>query len=410
MAKLLRMPEVAAGATTVVLSEWPLADNATFAIDDALAVIETDKAVVDVEAEYPGVLLKTLVPAGSEVEVGAPIALLGDEGEKVADIDTLLAELGVSDVAHAATPAPAPAAAAPATAQPKPATATAPRGRIFASPLARRLAADAGLDLSGIEGTGPNGRVTKRDVLAAASRAVDAAPRTTAAAAGAGYTDEPHSKLRRAIAQRLTESKQTQPHFYIHGTARVDALLEARAQLNQISPTKISVNDMLIKALAKAHQLVPQMNAIWTPDAIRRFDGVDISVAIASDRGLLTPVLRNVDKLSISEIASATKDFVVRAQEGKIKQAELEGGSTTISNLGMYGVPEFSAIINPPQSSILAVGAAAEEPVAVDGRLEVATVLRVVLSVDHRPVDGAHAAEWMKHFTDVLENPLRMFA
>lgn len=409
MAKLLRMPEVAAGATTVVLSEWSLADNATFAIDDALAVLETDKAVVEIEAESPGVLVKTLVPAGSEVEVGAPIALLGDEGEKVADIDTLLTELGLSDVAPAATPAAA-AAPAPAATQPKPEPATASRGRIFASPLARRLAAEAGLDLAGIPGTGPNGRVTKRDVLAAASRAVDAAPRTAPGAAGTGYTDEPHSKLRRAIAQRLTESKQTQPHFYIHGTARVDALLAARAQLNQISPTKISVNDMLIKALAKAHQLVPQMNAIWTPDAIRRFDGVDIGVAIASDRGLLTPVLRNVDKLSISEIASATKDFAVRAREGKIKQAELEGGSTTISNLGMYGVPEFSAIINPPQSSILAVGTAAEEPVAVDGRLEVATVLRVVLSVDHRPVDGAHAAEWMKHFTDVLENPLRMFA
>ncbi|MDN3455413.1 dihydrolipoamide acetyltransferase family protein [Rhodococcus sp. APC 3903] len=424
MATLLRMPEVAAGATTVILSEWPLAVDSEFDVDEPLAVLETDKATVEIEAESAGVLVHTFVEPGTSVEVGAPIAVLADRGEVVKDIAALLAELGVRD-AHGCSAKPETSNAVdepdgtspPTVPGEKVADERAPR--IFASPLARRLAESAGLNLGDIVGSGPNGRVVRNDVDAAI--AVKGASAQAVAVKdvgvkdagvkghGSAFTDTPHTRLRRAIAARLTSSKQTQPHFYISGSARVDALLEARRQLNEVSASKVSVNDLLIKAMAKAHTLVPEMNSIWVEDAVRTFAKVDISIAIDSDRGLLTPVLRGVDAMSISEIASATKDLVARAGAGKIRQDELEGGSTTISNLGMFGVEEFSAIINPPQSSILAIGAATEQPVVVAGRLEVGTVLRVILSVDHRPIDGAIAAKWMKHFTTVLENPIQIF-
>ncbi|WP_290283669.1 dihydrolipoamide acetyltransferase family protein [Rhodococcus sp. APC 3903] len=418
------MPEVAAGATTVILSEWPLAVDSEFDVDEPLAVLETDKATVEIEAESAGVLVHTFVEPGTSVEVGAPIAVLADRGEVVKDIAALLAELGVRD-AHGCSAKPETSNAVdepdgtspPTVPGEKVADERAPR--IFASPLARRLAESAGLNLGDIVGSGPNGRVVRNDVDAAI--AVKGASAQAVAVKdvgvkdagvkghGSAFTDTPHTRLRRAIAARLTSSKQTQPHFYISGSARVDALLEARRQLNEVSASKVSVNDLLIKAMAKAHTLVPEMNSIWVEDAVRTFAKVDISIAIDSDRGLLTPVLRGVDAMSISEIASATKDLVARAGAGKIRQDELEGGSTTISNLGMFGVEEFSAIINPPQSSILAIGAATEQPVVVAGRLEVGTVLRVILSVDHRPIDGAIAAKWMKHFTTVLENPIQIF-
>lgn len=424
MATLLRMPEVAAGATTVILSEWPLAVDSEFDVDEPLAVLETDKATVEIEAESAGVLVHTFVEPGMSVDVGAPIAVLADRGEVVKDIATLLAELGVFDAdgysakIETSTAVDEPdGASSPTVPGEKVADERAPR--IFASPLARRLAESAGLRLGDIVGSGPNGRVVRSDVdaaIAAKAASAEAVAVKDAGVKDAGvkdrgpvFTDTPHTRLRRAIAARLTSSKQTQPHFYISGSARVDALLEARRQLNEVSASKVSVNDLLIKAMAKAHTLVPEMNSIWVEDAVRTFAKVDISIAIDSDRGLLTPVLRGVDTMSISEIASATKDLVARAGAGKIRQDELEGGSTTISNLGMFGVEEFSAIINPPQSSILAIGAATEQPVVVAGRLEVGTVLRVILSVDHRPIDGAIAAKWMKHFTTVLENPIQIF-
>lgn len=424
MATLLRMPEVAAGATTVILSEWPLAVDSEFDVDEPLAVLETDKATVEIEAESAGVLVHTFVEPGTSVEVGAPIAVLADRGEVVKDIAALLAEFGVRD-AHGRSAKPETSTAvdepdgssSPTVPGEKVADERAPR--IFASPLARRLAESAGLNLGDIVGSGPNGRVVRNDVdaaIAVKAASAQAVAVKDAGVKGAGvkghgsaFTDTPHTRLRRAIAARLTSSKQTQPHFYISGSARVDALMEARRQLNEVSASKVSVNDLLIKAMAKAHTLVPEMNSIWVEDAVRTFAEVDISIAIDSDRGLLTPVLRGVDAMSISEIASATKDLVARAGAGKIRQDELEGGSTTISNLGMFGVEEFSAIINPPQSSILAIGAATEQPVVVAGRLEVGTVLRVILSVDHRPIDGAIAAKWMKHFTTVLENPIQIF-
>jgi pyruvate dehydrogenase E2 component (dihydrolipoamide acetyltransferase) len=216
--------------------------------------------------------------------------------------------------------------------------------------------------------------------------------------------------MRKAVAARLTESKATAPHFYVRGTARVDELLRMRADLNDGADVRVSVNDLVVKAVARAHQLVPEMNVIWTGDAIRSFAGVDVAVAVATDSGLVTPVLTSVERRSITEVAAATRDFVERAREGRLRQQELEGGSVTVTNLGMYGVEEFSAIINPPQAAILAVGAAKQEAVVVDGRLEVAMLLRLTLSVDHRPVDGATAARWMAAFVGLLEHPVRILS
>jgi pyruvate dehydrogenase E2 component (dihydrolipoamide acetyltransferase) len=287
-------------------------------------------------------------------------------------------------------------------------------GRIFASPLARRLARDAGLSLDGIVGTGPGGRIVRRDVQAAGSGrhaapapAVVPTPVPAAAVPAAAFTDVPHSPMRRAIARRLTESKQTIPHFTLRATLRADELLRLRTGLADVG-TKVSVTDLLVKAAAQAHVAVPRMNAIWTPDATRTFSSVDVSVAVATETGLLTPVVRGAEALPVAAIAGAVRDVVARARAGKLRQDELEGGSLTITNLGMYGTEEFAAIINPPQSAILAVGAARQEPVVVDGALTVATVVHVTLSADHRVIDGALAAEWMAALVRSVEEPLRL--
>jgi pyruvate dehydrogenase E2 component (dihydrolipoamide acetyltransferase) len=440
MARILRMPEVAANATEAVLLTWPVSEGGEFSAQDAIATVETEKAVVDIEADAGGVLLKTLVSEGVSVDVGAPIALLGEPGEqRVDDLGSLLAELGVPAVAEARTiplrrDAPTGAGhASPSVAVPaleSSANGNASRSRAFASPLARRLAKQANLRLEQISGTGPGGRIVRRDVeLATQRRTVndEAAPalpgpspaRAPAPALGAGavaatraaaraYVDIPHSRIRRAIAARLTESKQSIPHFYLCGTCNVGDLLGLRQKLNAENPVKISVNDLVIKAAAKAQVLVPALNVIWTPDAIRRFETVDVAVAIATDGGLVTPVLRSVERLSISAVAAQVQDFVARARSGKLKQDEIEGGALSVTNLGMFGTQEFAAIINPPQAAILAVGAARQEPVVKNGTLEVGTLMRVTLSVDHRCVDGAQAAEWMKTFVSVIENPLQI--
>jgi len=449
MATLLRMPEVAANGTEAGLQEWAVAEGAEFAAGDVLATVETDKAVVEVEAEEAGVVLRTLVPAGAMVEVGAAIAVLTAVGESVEDIDAVLTALGVdgggpagSD--RAATPMSerrdvgeepaAPAADGPDHVQ----LPAAHGGRTFASPLARRLAAEAGIPIQQITGTGPGGRVRRRDVEAAqaahgaggasepspaappevltdaptapgAPTAPDAptAPADRAAPAGTGgWTDTPHTRMRRAIASRLLESKQTTPHFYLRASVRVDDLMALRVQLNEARPeTRISVNDLVIKAAARSHGLVPEMNVIWTADAMRAFDTVDIAMAVATPGGLLTPVVRDVSSLSIGAVATSTRRLVDRARAGGLAQAELEGGSMSVTNLGMYGTEEFAAIINPPQSAILAVGAARPEPVVVGGSLAVATVLHVTLSVDHRAVDGAVAAGWLAAFVATVEQP-----
>ena len=453
MASLLRVPEVAAGATEAILSEWLVEENAAFTADQPIVVIETDKAVVEVPAGSAAILLRHLVRSGTPVEVGAPMALVGDEAEKGSDLDQLLAGLGVAvagtaganggtsgdrpgmgsvhaapepetaadpGVAEAGTAAPRATPAAPgdgeesgsaASAAPVPAR----TGRVFASPLARRTLREAGISLQGVTGTGPGGRIVRRDAEQAVAQARVAPPPPVAAVPaagtdGRGFEDVPHSRMRRAIAARLTASKQSIPHFYVKRTARIDALLEMRRQLNELSPQKISVNDLLLRAVAVTHAQVPEANAIWTDDAVRLFDSVNVAVAMASERGLVTPVLRDVQRTAPGEIASRTKEFKRLADEGKLQQRDLEGGSIAVTNLGMYGVEEFSAIINPPQSSILAVGAGMPAPVVVDGAVGVATVMTLVLSVDHRVIDGALAARWMDLLVKALEQPLRLLA
>jgi pyruvate dehydrogenase E2 component (dihydrolipoamide acetyltransferase) len=471
MPELLRMPSVAAGAEEATLSSWAIDENTGYRASDVIATIETAKAAVDVEAEADGVLLKTLVEPGTDVRVGDAIALIGRPGETVAEVDAALAELGVTPAAPApgqdhpdrstepeasgpgetspretgptktsttetSTASPSTtqtSTAEPGTAETSPGVsgdvpAGAAHGRVFASPLARRLARDSGLSFDGLAGSGPNGRITRRDVEQALSRPAPApaavpaasgpAHGTTSAAgpvaaprpgAAASYTEVPHSRLRQAIARRLTESQTSVPHFYLRGSARVGQLLALRAELNETAAAKISVNDLILKAVAGAHQAVPAANVTWTPEAMRQYGPVDLGVAIAVPAGLVTPVLRGVDQLSISAVAAATRELAARARDGRLKQSELEGGAMAVTNLGMFGTEEFAAIINPPQSAILAVGAARREPVVTaSGKLKAAMVLHVTLSVDHRAIDGALAAEWMGVFTQILENPLRI--
>lgn len=422
MPELLRMPEVAAGMESAILSTWLLAENAPHSAGDVVAVIETDKAVVDLEAESAGVLVRTLVADGDEVPVGAPIALIASVGETISDVDAMLEQLGAGgiDPESSGTPADVEEPVLPIATTAAPSAATLGPIRIFASPLARRLAKEARLDVTLITGSGPGGRIVRRDVEAAMTAPIprvieDRAEPTTAlpftsALTSDVFTDVPHTRLRRAIANRLTESKQTAPHFYLRGSANVDRLLAMREEINSGGTTRVSVNDLVLKAVAAAHVLVPAMNVTWTTDATRHHSGVDISVAIATDSGLVTPVLRSVEKMSVSSIAGAVKDYVDRARAGRLQQHELEGGSISVTNLGMYGTEEFAAIINPPQASILAVGAARREAVVVDDQVAIASVIRVTLSIDHRPVDGVVGAKWMKEFLGLLEQPARILA
>jgi len=224
------------------------------------------------------------------------------------------------------------------------------------------------------------------------------------------YVDVPHSRMRRTIAARLTQSTQEAPHFSVRGRARVDKLLRLRTRLNESGPVKISINDLVVTAAARAHAAVPGMNVIWLPDAVRQFSSVDVAVAVATERGLVTPVLRGVDRMTVSAVATATADLVARARSGRLRQEELEGGTLTVTNLGVFGTEDFTAIINPPQAAILSVGAAHQEPVVRKGKLTVGTMLKVTLSVDHRPVDGAVAAQWMAAFLALVEDPLKILA
>jgi pyruvate dehydrogenase E2 component (dihydrolipoamide acetyltransferase) len=421
MAHLLRVPEISAGTTEAVLATWPVAENSPYSATDVIATVETAKAVIDIEAEENGVILRRLVPEGADVAVGQPIALIGVPGESADNIEDELRAQGITPAADAA-PAPAPPAPAP------PAEAAGANGapqRIFISPLARRLARAADLDLRDISGTGPNGRIMRRDVERAvrtvtAQTQPETQPQTqpqvqpetplgVTPPEPANYSEVPHSRVRRAIASRLTMSKQTVPHFYVSGTARAGKLLRLRAELNEgAGPVRISLNDLVIKAVARAHQLVPAMNVAWTPGAVRSFASVDVGVAIASPRGLVTPVLRAVDHSGIAAISAAVSDLVERAGSGRLAPRELEGGSTTVTNLGMFGTENFAAIINPPQSSILAVGAVHRAPVVKKGKLAVGSVMEVTLSVDHRAVDGSTAAEWMRAFVATIQHPAQI--
>jgi len=439
VAHLLRVPEIAAGSTEAVLATWPVAENSPYSATDVIATVETAKAVIDIEAEENGVILRRLVSEGADVAVGQPIAIIGAPGESAENIEAELRAQGITpDALETRNPAPvdrapvdaAPAAAAaqasatPAAAAPAPAAANGNRPRIFISPIARRLARAADLDPRDISGTGPNGRIMRRDVERAVramaddrARAHPETPETPtevtapepAPSTEVPYTEVPHSRVRRAIATRLTESKHTVPHFYVSGSARAGQLLRLRAELNEgSSPVRISLNDLVIKAVARAHQQVPAMNVIWTPDAVRSFASVDIGIAIASPRGLVTPVLRSVQSSGIAAVAAAVSDLVERAGSGRLQPRELEGGTTAVTNLGMFGTENFAAIINPPQSSILAVGAIHRAPVVKKGKLAVGSVMQVTLSVDHRAVDGTTAAEWMRAFVSLIQHPAQI--
>lgn len=441
MAAVIRMPALAAGATEAAVQSWLVAVGDRVEVGQEIVEIETEKAVVEYEADQGGVVAALLVDAGAAAAVGDPILVLAAEGQSAEDA---VAEAGVAAPAtrDAATPTASPSAPAtessedgllepppavePVAAdsdtganevpapQPEEKTGPEPPGRrLFASPLVRRIARERGIDLTGLTGSGPNGRIVRRD-LDALPAAPDARPETTtpaqpAAAQATPYTDIPHTGMRRAIARRLTESTTTVPHFFVSADCVVDEVLDLRARINERADVKISVNDFVLKAVAAAMLDVPEANAIWTDEATRRFTSVDIGVAVSIPGGLVTPVVRGVEGLTLSGISRTVRDLADRARAGRIKQPELEGGSFAVSNLGMYGTARFSAIINPPHSGILAVGAAEKRPVVgPDDRLTTATVMTVTLSADHRVLDGALAAQWLAAFTDRIQNPLSL--
>lgn len=414
MATLLRMPEVAANATHATLAAWSKKEGEPIAAGDCLAEVETDKAIVEISADSAGVMGQWLVPAGQEVEVGAPIAVLLAAGEAAADVQALLQAAG----AVVTAPAAAAASAVPGTPAPAATTAQASGERLRASPLARRLAAQRGVDLSRLQGSGPGGRIVKIDVERAqaaapapapASAPVAAAPAAAPAGSGASaFTEVPHSSMRRTIARRLAESKSTIPHFYLTVECRMERLLALRTEINASASRKISVNDFIVRAVAVALREVPQANVGWTDTAMRQYAQADVAVAVSTDTGLITPIVRAADRKTLSQISAEIADLAARARAGQLRPEEYQGGSFSVSNLGMHGVGGFSAIINPPQAAILAVGASQQKPVVENGELKVGTVMACTLSVDHRAIDGALAAQWLAAFQRAIEAPLSM--
>ncbi|MDG3042832.1 pyruvate dehydrogenase complex dihydrolipoamide acetyltransferase [Roseicyclus marinus] len=433
------MPALSPTMEEGTLAKWLVKEGDTVNAGDILAEIETDKATMEFEAVDEGVIGKILVEEGSAgVKVNAPIAVLLAEGETAADIGGGSAPAAkTSDAPKATEAAPAPAQATPAPA----ATKAADGERVFASPLARRIAADKGLDLSQIKGSGPHGRIVKADVegatasaapKAAAPAAAASAPSEAPKAAAAGMPTGPDASqvmrmyegrdyeevkldgMRRTVAARLTEAKQTIPHFYLRRDIKLDALMKFRGQLNKQLEgrgVKLSVNDFIIKACANALQQVPAANSVWAGDRMLRLKPSDVAVAVAVDGGLFTPVLKDAHQKSLSALSAEMKDLATRARDRKLAPHEYVGGSFAISNLGMFGIENFDAVINPPHGAILAVGAGVKKPVVgADGELTVATVMSVTLSVDHRVIDGALGAELLQAIVDNLENPMTMLA
>jgi pyruvate dehydrogenase E2 component (dihydrolipoamide acetyltransferase) len=403
MPTVVRMPEVLANAGEAVIRDWLVSVGQEISAGDPLAEIETDKAVVEYAAEVGGTMGRLIAEPGSKLAVGEPIAVVLAPGETDADIDPALLDSAA---------APAPSVPEP-VANDEPAAGTNGR-RLFATPLVRKLARERGIELESVTGTGPGGRIVRRDVdrlpiaelVSAPQPLRTPEPAVASHAPTAGYTDVPLTGMRRAIARRLTESKTTVPHFYLTTDCRVDDLIALRHSINAAATTKVSLNDFVLKAVAGALIEVPDANAIWNGESIRRYESADIAVAVAVDGGLLTPVVRNVETTPLSVLSVRVAELAQRARAGRIRQEELEGGSFSVSNLGMFGVTEFSAILNPPQSGILAVGGAVQRPVVDDGELTVGTVMTVTLSADHRVIDGTVAAAWMAAFVRRIENPL----
>lgn len=418
------MPALSPTMTEGTLSKWMVKEGDEVSSGDIIAEIETDKATMELEAVDEGKIGKILVAAGTEgVEVNKPIGVLLEEGEEVGDIK---APDQAAPAPAKAAPDPEKAKAAqaekPAPAAPKAVASSTDGDRVFASPLARRIAANAGVDISGVQGSGPNGRIVKADVEKAMSGGVaPSAGKASAMAAvssasadvpdfGQSYTEEPNSGVRKVIARRLLEAKQNIPHFYLTIDCNIDALLSLRKELNSRDNAdyKLSVNDFVIKASAVAMRRVPMVNATWTDEAIRLYDNVDVAVAVATDGGLITPIIRNADQKGLSTLSNEMKEMAGRARDNKLKPEEYQGGGFSISNLGMFGIKEFSAIVNPPQSAILAVGAGEQRPIVKDGALAVGTVMSCTLSCDHRVVDGAVGAEFLAAFKPLIEDPLSL--
>ena len=418
------MPALSPTMTEGKLARWLKKPGDAVAPGDVIAEIETDKATMEVEAVDEGKLGEIKVPEGTEgVAVNAVIATLigADETPGKSHPKAPAAPPAPPKEAAPAQQAPAPAkpsASAPAVKSTNGRAAAAPGTRIIASPLARRLAKQAGIDLSAIRGSGPHGRIVRADLEGAPKGGVAPATGgpTTALARGPDakhladllgmpYELRPNSNFRKTIARRLTEAKQTIPHFYLTIDCEIDALLELRKRLNASGEGKVSVNDFVTRAVALALRKIPDANVSWGEDAIVAYKDVDVSVAVATPNGLITPIIRKADTKSLRRIAAEMRDLAERAREGKLKPQEYQGGTFSISNLGMYGIREFAAVINPPHSCILAVGNGEQRPVVRDGQLTVATLMSCTLSVDHRAVDGALGAEYLGSFKSLIQDP-----
>ncbi len=431
------MPALSPTMTEGNVARWLKKEGDEIKAGQVLAEIETDKATMEVEAVDEGKLLKILVPGGAQgIKVNTPIAVLAGEGEEDLTADAAMAALAKKN--GGASPPTAAMSDKEALAEIRTevssmlnekslvrvnhesgglfSASNKDGGRVFASPLAKRMAEQAGVNLKSISGSGPNGRIVKADIekvgTAGAPRSASAAPpaqgidaRDYANKLGMQYKAMPNSAVRKIIARRLTESKQLVPHFYLTVDCEIDALLALRKSVNEVASSKVSVNDCVIRAVALALKKVPAANASWTDDAILQYDNVDVSVAVATPNGLVTPIIKRADGKTLAQISAEMKDLGMRARENKLRPEEFQGGGFTISNLGMYGIKEFSAIINPPQSCILAVGAGEQRPVVKNGQLAVATVMTCTLSVDHRSVDGSVGAEFLAAFKPLIENP-----
>lgn len=429
------MPALSPTMEEGTLAKWLVKEGDKVSSGDIIAEIETDKATMEFEAVDEGTIGRIVVSEGSEgVKVNALIAILLEDGENASEmvLSSALAEDAGDKAAVTAV------SAEPATPNPTSSTTPAPAApatsdgtRIFASPLARRIAADKGLDLSALSGSGPHGRIVKADVLAAGSAPSKPAPAAVSAVTSAPassvssdaiakiyadreFTEIPLDGMRKTIAARLTEAKQTIPHFYLRRDIKIDNLLSFRGQLNkqlEARGVKLSVNDFIIKACALALQTVPTANAVWAGDRVLQLTPSDVAVAVAIEGGLFTPVLKDADQKSLSMLSAEMKDLAARARSKKLAPHEYQGGSFAISNLGMFGIDNFDAVINPPHGAILAVGAGVKKPVIdSEGQVSVATVMSVTLSVDHRVIDGALGAELLKAIVDNLENPMGMLA
>ncbi len=413
----ITMPALSPTMTEGNLAKWHKAEGDKIEAGDVIAEIETDKATMEVEAVDEGVLGKIIVAEGTEnVPVNDVIAVLLEEGESASD--------AVAQQPAKAPPSTKPEAskAAPTPQKPAPVPQAPSGNRVFVSPLARRLAAEKSIDLSTVKGSGSHGRIVKADIGSAPSRGATPAPASSptvapaidtkamADALGMTYTEIPNNNIKKITAQRLVESKQTVPHFYLTIDCEIDNLLETRKEVNDKAggKYKLSVNDFIIKACAMALKAYPAANVSWSDQAILQYESADISVAVSTPNGLITPIVRKADDKGMREISDEVKDLATRAREGKLKPEEFQGGTFTVSNLGMFGIKEFAAIINPPQACILAVGAGEQRPVVDNGEIKIKTVMSCTLSTDHRAVDGAVGAEFLQILKEYIENPVNM--